>query len=83
MPRPETDSETFDLAALAAALGEARARPNPPVVLTGQDATARYMQARGATHRIDRYGWGGAWVGYDYLDADGRVITSTMAAFGR
>lgn len=60
----------------------ALARPNPPIPLTEPRGTAAEMRGRGATHRIDRYGFGGAWVGYDYLAADGRLVASTMAACG-
>ena len=57
-------------------------RPNPPIRLIEPSGTAAEMRRRGATHRINRYGFGGAWVGYDYLAEDGRLVASSMAACG-
>lgn len=68
---------------LIQALTEALARPNPPVSILGQpDSLCRQMATRGATHRIHRYGFGGAFVGYDYLDARGTFVAASMTACG-
>jgi hypothetical protein len=71
-----------ELDTLTRALDTALARPNPLVRITEQTGTARQMIAQGATHRRDRYGCGGAWVGYDYHAADGRLVAQSMAACG-
>jgi hypothetical protein len=45
------------------------------------DRGSAACQARqfGAVTRRDRFGAGGAWVGFDYLNEDGRVVLASMA----
>lgn len=73
----------MNLEQLKAALVAARARPNPPQNFAhdrGEAASTAHMY--GAVTRINRYGFGGAWCGYDYLDREGRVVLRSMAASG-
>jgi hypothetical protein len=35
-----------------------------------------------AVSEADRFGWGGAWCGRDFYDADGREVGHTLTAAG-
>jgi hypothetical protein len=68
---------------LARGHDDAKTRPNRPQNFSADRGSAACIaRSYGAVTRINRFGVGGAWVGYDYLDGVGRVVMESMAAVG-
>lgn len=58
---------------------KAEAEKLPRYKLSAHDAP---YGVYGAHYKTNRYGFGGAWTGYDYFDANDRLVVQTMAACG-
>ncbi len=59
----------------------ATAAPNPAIPFDyDRGSAAVTARSYGAVTRRNRFGCGGAWVGFDYLGPDDRVILESMSA---
>lgn len=64
---------------MQADLDAALAKPNPPMPFPAKGTAAIEARGYGAVTRVNRYGVGGAWVGYDYLNSAGHTVIQSMA----